>query len=149
MPQIRSKYRVNRVSLIIGSIFPDLLDKTFLFLQIANGRGYFHTFLFTFVSFLALFLLSKGNKVVSLSFLVGMLFHLILDLPDIPLFYPFVSYNFSYTEPRLFQWIHTLLTNPVVQITEVIGLTLLIIIVKNNKLLNLDNLINYLKTSTI
>lgn len=147
IPQIKKRYRVNRLALIIGSMFPDIVDKALLFLKLANGRAYFHSLLFVFISFGILFLLSKGNKPISFSFLIGMLFHLMLDLPDIPLFYPFIIYDFIYVEDPLPHWIHTLMTSPVVQATEIIGIGLLIFIVIHNKLYNFKDLLDYLKTN--
>ncbi len=118
-----------------------------LFLKLGNGRGYFHTLLFTILCFSILFLLSKGNKVISISFLIGMIFHLLLDLPDVPLFYPFIYYDFMYTEDPLSLWMHTLMTNPVVQVTELFGVFILIFIVINNKLYNFKKIANYLRTN--
>ena len=45
-------------------------------------------------------------------------------------------------------WINTLLTNPIVQATEIIGATFLILLFIKNKLYKLEELINYLKTSS-
>ena len=58
--------------------------------------------------------------------------HLILDLPNIPLFYPFIAYDFSYQgDPN---WFLTLMTNPIVQITEIIGASIILMIIIMNKL---------------
>lgn len=138
---------MNRLALIIGSILPDVVDKMLVFLKLANGRGYFHTVLFAILCFSILFLLSKGNKIISISFLIGMTFHLLLDLPGVPLFYPFIYYDFMYTEDPFSLWMHTLLTNPVVQATELFGVFILIFIVINNKLYNFKNIANYLITN--
>ena len=128
-------------------MFPDIVDKTILFLKLANGRAYFHSLLFVFICFGIIFLLSKGNKAISVPFLIGMLFHLLLDLPNIPLFYPFIMYDFIYIEDPLPHWIHTLMTSPVVQATEIIGIGLLIFIVINNKLYSFKDIVDYLRTN--
>ena len=128
-------------------MFPDIIDKTILFLKLANGRAYFHSLLFVFICFGIIFLLSKGNKAISVPFLIGMLFHLLLDLPNIPLFYPFIMYDFIYIEDPLPHWIHTLMTSPVVQATEIIGIGLLIFIVINNKLYSFKDIVDYLRTN--
>ena len=135
------------MALIIGAMFPDIVDKTILFLKLANGRAYFHSLLFVFICFGIIFLLSKGNKAISVPFLIGMLFHLLLDLPNIPLFYPFIAYDFIYIEDPLPHWIHTLMTSPVVQATEIIGIGLLIFIVINNKLYSFKDIVDYLRTN--
>ncbi|MFX1310834.1 MAG: metal-dependent hydrolase [Promethearchaeota archaeon] len=147
IPQIKKRYRVNRLALIIGSMFPDIVDKALLFLKLVNGRAYFHSLLFVFISFGILFLLSKGNKAISVPFLIGMLFHLLLDFPEVPLFYPFIMYDFTYCDNPLPHWIHTLLTNPVVQATEIIGIGFLIFILINNKLYSFKDITDYLKTN--
>ena len=128
-------------------MFPDVVDKAILFLKLTNGRGYFHSLFFVFLCFGILFLLTKGNKAVSFPFLIGMLFHLLLDLPNIPLFYPFISYDFMYIDDPIPYWIHALLTNPVVQATEIIGIIILILIVINNRMYNFKDMVNYLKTN--
>lgn len=135
--------------MIIGSLFPDLVDKTLLLLTITNGRSYFHTLLFVFLSFLALFLISKANLNISIPFLIGMLFHLALDLPHVPLFYPFISYDFSYRGDPLTQWSETLLTNPFYQTTEIIGASVLVLIAYKNRLFKIDNLVSFLKTNEV
>ncbi len=128
-------------------MFPDIVDKTLLFLKVSNGRSYFHSLLFVFLSFLVLFLLSKGNKRISLSFLIGMLFHLFLDLPEIPIFYPFISYDFAYIDDPIPHWTRTLLTSPIVQVTEIIGLGILIFITAKYRLYKSRELVRYLKTT--
>ncbi len=152
IPLIKKKYRINRYSLIIGSIAPDLIDKTFLFLNLFSGRSFSHTLLFVLVSFSILFLITKGNKSISFPYLIGVIIHLILDLPEIPLFYPFVSYDFydyAPIEDSISLWIHTLLTEPIVITTEIIGVMIFIFIVINNKLYNLREISNYLKTNEV
>ena len=144
---IKKKFRVNRLALIIGSMFPDIADKTIMFLKIINGRGYFHSLFFVFLCFGILFLLTKGNKAVSFSFLIGMLFHLLLDLPNIPLFFPFISYEFKYIGNPIPFWIRSLLTNPVVQVTEIIGIVCLLFIVIRNKLYSFKDITDYLRTN--
>ncbi|TFG22388.1 MAG: metal-dependent hydrolase [Promethearchaeota archaeon] len=147
IPQIKKKYRVNRLALIIGSLFPDIADKSLMFLKLINGRGYFHSLFIVFLCFGILFLLTKGNKAVSFPFLIGMLFHLLLDLPNIPLFYPFISYDFKYIDNPLPYWIHDFLTKPVVQATEIIGIVCLLFIVIRNKLYSFKDIADYLRTN--
>lgn len=118
-----------------------------MFLKLINGRGYFHSLFIVFLCFGILFLLTKGNKAVSFPFLIGMLFHLLLDLPNIPLFYPFISYDFKYIDNPLPYWIHDFLTKPVVQATEIIGIVCLLFIVIRNKLYSFKDIADYLRTN--
>ena len=138
---------MNRFALIIGSMLPDVIDKSILFLRIGSGRGLSHTLLFVFLLSGFLFLITKGNKPVSFSLLVGMIFHIILDLPSVPIFYPFISYDFMMVDDPFPLWINTLLTDPKVYITEIIGSIILTFIVINNKLYTVKEFTNYLKTN--
>jgi len=147
IPRIKKSYKFNRLALIIGSMFPDIMDKMIMFLKLAYGRSYFHSLLYIFVCFAILLLLSRNNKPISLSFLIGEIFHVILDLPDVPLFYPFIYSDFTYQGNPFSEWIHTLLTDPKIQITEIIGGFILGFIIVNNKLYKMINILNYLKTN--
>ena len=93
--------------------------------------------------------ISQRNKELSLSLFIGLVFHLLLDLPGIPIFYPFIPYDFSMVHDPLPLWIHTLMTDPIVQATEIIGAAFLIFIIINNRLYKFENFIKYLKTSPL
>jgi hypothetical protein len=128
-------------------MLPDIIDKAILFSGLGSGRYYFHSLLFAFLSFGILFILTKGNKEVSYPFLIGILIHLLLDLPGIPLFYPFIEYDIVIVDDPILHWINTLLTDPIVQITEIFGGVCLLFIIFHNKLYKSENFIRYLKTS--
>lgn len=147
VPQIKQKMKVNRFSLIIGALLPDIVDKSWLLLGLSSGRGFSHTLIFLMASFLGLFAITKGNKPVSYSFLIGTLSHILLDLPYVPLFYPFVLYEFPILEDPIPYWLNVLFTNPIVFITEIIGIGILLFIVVNNRLFSIKEIINYLKTN--
>jgi len=114
-------------------------------LDLADGRLLSHNLLFIIVSFLIVHLFTKGNKYVSLPFLIGISSHIILDLPFVPLFYPFISYNFYYTEEPLIYWIRKFWTDPLVIGTEFAGIIFIIFIIKYNKLYHFRDITNYLK----
>lgn len=151
IPKLKRKYRFNRFFLILGALFPDIVDKTLLFLGLTSGRFYFHSLLVVFLCFTILFLITsfitQNNKEISFSFLIGMLFHLLVDLPDIPLFYPFIQYEDTPVDDPILLWTNTLLTNPLVQITEIIGAVILIFIILKYRLYRFEELFNYLKTT--
>ena len=153
IPTLKKRYRFNRFFLILGSMFPDIVDKTILLLKLGSGRLYFHSLLFVFLSFIVIFLISRkitpNNKEISFSFLIGMLFHLGLDLPSVPLFFPFIPYDITIVDDPIPMWFNTLLTSPVVQITEIIGASILLIITIKYKLYKPKELLNYLKTEPI
>ena len=129
-------------------MLPDLIDKPLLLLGLSSGRHLSHNLLFIFIFFLILFISSKKNLEISLSLLIGMVFHLILDLPEVPLFYPFVSYNFGILEEPIFYWITKFFTDPVVFLTEITGILILLYIFITHKLYYRSKLMKYLKGSS-
>lgn len=149
LPYIKKNFRVNRFFLIFGSLFPDLVDKPLSILGLFSGRGIAHTLVFVLLSFLVVFILSKGNKAISFPFLIGIAFHLILDAPYVPLFYPFVSYDFSMLEDPIGYWWMVLLTDPLVITTELIGFFIILFVIFRNKLYTFRKIINYLSTNQL
>ncbi|MFX1323292.1 MAG: metal-dependent hydrolase [Promethearchaeota archaeon] len=144
IPQIK-KFNLNRYSLIIGSLLPDLIDKPLLFLGLGAGRFLSHSLIAIFIIFLIVFGITKGNKKVSLPLLIGMIFHVILDLPNVPLLFPFISYEYIIIEDPFSVWITALLTNPLVIITEITGILFIVFILIRNKLYHIKDITDYLK----
>ena len=144
LPLVKKRFEFNRFALIIGSLFPDIIDKFLLFLNLGSGRGISHTILFILISFVILHFITKGRKSISIPFLVGMVIHLILDLPEVPLFYPFIMYEFIMIDDPFGQWLFTLFNEPVVYLTEIIGILILIFIVINNKLYSFSRITTFL-----
>jgi hypothetical protein len=160
IPYIKKKVKVNRFALIIGAILPDIIDKTLLFIaRLGNGRYICHTLFFLFTSFLFLLVFNKllvyakiSNKIrnaytIPISFFIGTSIHLLLDLPNIPLFYPFIMYDFTPTGNELLYWLERLFANPFFLSTEIFGLTVFIFIILNNKLYTFKDIWSYLIVS--
>ena len=147
LPLVKKRFEFNRFALIIGSLFPDIIDKFLLFLNMGSVRGISHTILFILISFVILHFITKGRKSISIPFLGGMVVHLILDLPEVPLFYPFIMYDFILIDDPIGLWLHTLFNNPVVYLTEITGILIFIFIVINNKLYSIKEITNYLKSN--
>ncbi|UYP47444.1 hypothetical protein NEF87_003729 [Candidatus Lokiarchaeum ossiferum] len=127
--------------IIVGSIFPDLIDKPlFLIFGIAGGRGYFHTPLLLGIISLILFLLTK-NKNVASSFGIGTLFHLLLDIPAVPWLWPIVPITIY--ESKIEDFFYTLFNNPLVYSTEIIGLIGLLWIGISKKIIFHHSIINW------
>ena len=144
IPRIK-KLQFNRFALLIGSVLPDLIDKPLLLLGFGTGRYFSHNLLFVLISFFALFLLTKKNKGVALPFLFGVSIHLILDLPYVPFFFPFILYeDIIISEPVLF-WIEAYLTKPLIQITEIAGVIFFAYILIKNRLYNTKDILLYFK----
>ena len=149
VPYIKNKYDFNRLALIIGSILPDLIDKSLMFLGLGSGRGFSHTLLFVAVFYAISFFLLKRETIIPNSLVIGILFHLLLDLPEVPLFFPFIDYQFIYLEDPLSGWLFSLLNDPVVQITEILGILFLITIVLHHKLFGIRKIFTFIKESNV
>ncbi len=133
--------KFQRFWLILGSILPDLIDKPIsLITKTISGRGIAHTPIFL-ISLCLLILFLTRNKWISISLGFGMCFHLLLDIPAVPWFWPFFpleNYEFG-----LDSWIYTILHDPSIISTEIISLVGLIGIVIYYKILFKGKLINW------
>jgi hypothetical protein len=148
LPLIKRKFEFNRFALIIGSLFPDIVDKSLLFMNLGVGRGISHTILFILISFVFLHLIVKRKMNISFTFLLGLIFHLMLDLPEVPLFYPFIAYDFIVVEEPIGLWLYKLFNDPRVYLTEIAGISILLFILINNRLFNRKDLVRFLKRNT-
>jgi len=156
IPYIRRRFRINRFVLLVGAMIPDIIDKLLLFIELGSGRFISHTLLFLFSSSLILLLAthivqywnaSNENKItyiIPASYFIGVLIHILLDLPEIPLLYPFIPYEFVYVEEPINYWFKVLLTNPVVLITEITGIFFILSVIVKNKLYHLKDMWHYL-----
>lgn len=144
MPLIKKKFKFNRLALIIGSLLPDIIDKSMLILNLGSGRGISHTILFIALSFIILHIAIKRKSYISLPFLIGMVTHLALDLPEVPLFFPFIEYDFLMIDDPLSYWFYKLFNDPLVYLTEIGGIVILLLILVGNKLFSVKELWDYL-----
>ncbi len=145
IPLIKRKFEFNRFALIIGSLLPDIVDKSLLLINFGYGRGFSHTILFVLISFVILHLIVKRRTNISYPFLLGLIFHLILDLPEVPLFYPFIAYEFIVVEEPIGLWLYKLFNDPRVYLTEIVGILILVFILINNRLYTRKELVLFLK----
>jgi len=121
-----------------------MIDKILLFLGLGSGRSISHSLLFTGLSFLVIYIISRGNKAISISFLIGIISHLLLDLPEVPFFYPFIQYDYEILEDPFWFWLINFFSNPIVFTTEIMGIIILAFIFFNNKLYNLKKMANFI-----
>ena len=149
IPKIKEKVNFNRLALIIGALLPDLIDKPILLLSLGSGRGFSHSLLFFGIVYIIMILIFKKKKFIANSLAIGILFHLVLDLPDVPLFAPFIYYDYEIIEDPILYWINKLMGDPVVQITEIFGFVGLLFILFYNKLFNFKMIIDYLLQNNI
>jgi hypothetical protein len=122
---------------LIGSLMPDIIDKTLFLLGLTNtGRFIGHTLLLGILFSLIAHIIFR-KKLVSLSLLFGYLFHLLEDATNfVPWFFPFVNYNFSaYPIGPVF--------TPFNIASEIIGILMLIYIFRTNS--QFRNIINNFK----
>lgn len=148
LPVIKRKFEFSRFALLVGSLFPDIVDKSLLFMNLGFGRGISHTIFFVLLSFVILHLIVKRKMNISFMFLLGLTSHLILDLPEVPLFYPFIAYEFIVVEEPIGLWLYNLFNDPRVYLTEIAGILILIFILINNRLFNRKDLVRFLKRNT-
>ena len=144
LPLIKKKFGFNRLALIFGSLFPDIIDKSMLFLNLGSGRGISHTILFMIISFIILHIATKRNSSISLPFLIGIVTHLLLDLPEVPLFFPFIPYDFLMLEDPFSFWLYKLFNDPFIYLTEISGILIVLYILIGNKLYSVKEIWNYL-----
>lgn len=121
---------------LIGSLLPDIIDKPighFLFREtFSNGTIFSHTLLFLIIITIGgLYLYRSYNKSWLLALSFGTFTHLILDLMWLnprTLLWPL--YGLSFQRIDISQWLqgllHTLLSNPVVGIPELMGVAVVI-----------------------
>ena len=121
-----------------------MIDKILLFLGLGSGRSISHSLLFTGLSFLVIYIISRGNKAISISFLIGIISHLLLDLPEVPFFYPFIQYDYEILEDPFWFWLINFFSNPIGFTTEIMGIIILAFIFFNNKLYNLKKMANFI-----
>ena len=129
-------------------MLPDLIDKSFFLLNMGYGRGLSHTLLFLLISYVITYFSSRKNAFIANSLTIGIFFHLLLDLPDVPLLYPFLDYVYIDPEDPLNYWFQKLITDPVVQTTEIIGLIGFGYIIIRYKLYSVRKIYQFLKVTT-
>jgi inner membrane protein len=121
--------------LMVGSLFPDLIDKPLAFIGFSDGRSIAHTLIVTlFVLVTGLFLFFNYKKSWLLAIGIGMSSHLILDsmwLAPHTLLWPIYGWSFPVSSheagfTQISLWWSTLKSDVTVGITEGIGAAILI-----------------------
>lgn len=144
IPGIKNRYKINRLALIIGSLLPDIIDKSIHLITNISGIMYCHNLLFVFLSFLLLHIITNGKKQISVPFLVGSLIHLLLDLPNIPIFSPFITYEYQIIDNPIEYYSGKYLKSWLIIITESVSGIVLTSIFIQNKLFQRKKLREYL-----
>ncbi|MFX0113023.1 MAG: metal-dependent hydrolase [Candidatus Hodarchaeota archaeon] len=117
-----SQGRFELMPMAFGCLLPDLLDKTLGQLLFASGRSLSHTLVFCTICSVIFFLFQ--SRKAGISFFLGAVSHLILDIPGVPWFWPITPSEFAKTESALMnlEW----LFNPITLTFELLGLGLLV-----------------------
>ncbi len=110
--------------MVLGCLWPDFIDKTIGMILFSSGRAMGHTLILCIICSLIFFLFQ--SRKAGISFFLGNLSHLILDMPGVPWFWPIYPSEFEPTKNALtnLNW----LFNPWTLIFEIIGLGLLYIL---------------------
>jgi inner membrane protein len=148
--------RIDYRLVMIGSMLPDIIDKPLWMVMSSYfplaGRGYAHTFLFSFVLFISgVALVSSSKKLWLLLVSLCSFSHLALDemwLNPVTLWWPLLGPIQPYdTEGWLFNVWQSLTSEPKIYVTEILGLAVFLYfgvkVIKNRKV------IYFLKTGLI
>ena len=120
--------------LVLGSLFPDIIDKPLSFLGFGDGRSITHTLLITVIVLLAsLIIFWRYKKTWLLAIAFGLLAHIVLDsmwTSPHTLLWPLYGWEFPAPDrslnPISFWW-NILMTNPGVDISEAVGLVIILV----------------------
>jgi inner membrane protein len=122
--------------LILGSMFPDIIDKPLSFFGFGDGRSLTHTLLITTIFLLAsLIMFLFQRKTWLLAIAIGMLSHLLLDsMWTTPNTFLWPLHGWAFPAPdhrtglnQLGIWWNTLMTHPEVDIFEAVGLLIILV----------------------
>jgi membrane-bound metal-dependent hydrolase YbcI (DUF457 family) len=117
---------VSLYALLLGSLGPDIIDKTISLPITGNGRYIAHSLLFDVVISLIVLAVFWKNKRIWIGFIVGWQMHILLDVGGfMPWLFPFVNYEFPERSLSFLE----MLKLPSVYLNEIFGAVCLIIIV--------------------
>jgi membrane-bound metal-dependent hydrolase YbcI (DUF457 family) len=152
IPPIKDRISINRFALLIGAVIPDLIDKPLVLLGWGSGRGISHSLLFLIISTSIVFLGEAVQRrksflrdnIITISYLTGITIHLLLDLPEVPLFYPFIPYPYSVEGDLILMWLENLFLDPFNLFSELFGIMVIVFIIYKNKLYHFKDLWDYI-----
>ncbi len=140
------KLKINRLAFSIALMLPDLVDKFLMWTVGTTGRSWAHNLLFLVLAGIPFLLAGRGS--IAYSVWLGTLIHLFLDIPAVPWFFPFISYDLWGASPPdyaggFWEYLLTGLTQPVTLITEIVGILCLIWLLWKYKLLSKRGMISF------
>ncbi|OLS14608.1 MAG: hypothetical protein RBG13Loki_1800 [Promethearchaeota archaeon CR_4] len=141
------RLKINRLTFSFALILPDLVDKLLLWTIGTTGRDWAHNVFF--VALVGVPFLVTRKFPLAESMWLGGLIHLVLDIPEVPWFFPFVSYDFPFPEYRGF-WEYFIigLTQPLTLGTELGGLTCMVWLIVKYRLFSRPGLTGFLKNTS-
>ena len=153
---IRNKTRtIDYRFVLIGALLPDIIDKPLWIFTGTNfpwdGRGYAHTFLFSFLLLIGgLILVNRWNKTWLITIAICSFIHLVFDQMwlSTTLWWPVTgSIERGATEGWVPSLLHGLVSNPYVYISESVGFIITLYI--SLRLIMSKRVIHFLKTGDI
>lgn len=134
---------------IVGSMLPDILDKSIGYITPVAGRSLFHGFIPLFLLLSVLLLKSYG---IFLSLFLSSSFHLVLDkmflYPKI-LFWPVLGFELNMGVVDVNNYWYILFNSTYVQVTEIMGVIILTMFVVNYGFYRKENLLKFLKENNL
>ncbi|MHA1727109.1 MAG: metal-dependent hydrolase [Promethearchaeota archaeon] len=138
----KNAFYFNKLSLLLGSLLPDIIDKPVGLIFNSSGRFFAHSLLFLCILTIIVQLISKKRN-LSLSLAFGIFTHLLLDIPTVPWFMPFVTYEFPWIA-NIDNWIWKYMHDPLVISTEICGIVILLSVLFSYRLFKKKNLKKFL-----
>jgi hypothetical protein len=138
-----------RIVLVLA-ILPDIIDKLIghllFYNELNNGRLFFHSLLVLFIMVIILYKLNKDLFLIySFPLFTHQIFDFMWDLPT-TWFWPYYGLFFEKLEKDVWgQWLTTLMTDPFIQLTEILGFIFGLLIFIYFKLYLKTNFINFMK----
>ncbi len=132
---------------IIGSLLPDLIDKPIGLVLNISGRGVFHSLIFILFLYSLLRFRFSEKKLVLNSLLYGSIAHIFLDrvFLDLKIFlWPLLGFKISYSVVDVNYYFLAVFNSLYVQITEFMGLMILVSFILVYGLYRKDNIITFI-----
>ncbi|HMF31426.1 MAG TPA: hypothetical protein VKK79_08435 [Candidatus Lokiarchaeia archaeon] len=142
--------KLDRLTLAIGLILPDLVDKLLMWTIGTSGRDWAHNLLFIGLAGIPFVIARKMP--MARSIWLGCFIHLLLDMPGVPWLFPFVptaiSYNIDYTAGFMNYFIAGLI-QPIAWTTELVGIACMVILIYANHLTSFAAIKDFLKNPAL
>ncbi len=146
------KLKINRLAFSIALMLPDLVDKLLMWTVGTTGRSWAHNLLFVVLAGMPFLLAHRTSLAYGVWF--GSLIHLVLDIPFVPWFFPFISYNLWGASPPdyaggFWEYFANGFKQPIVCFTELGGIMCLVWLLWKYKLLSKAGLNSFFRNISL